>query len=85
MATTGVIELGADRMAKVIKAVREFEEFNEGNDPYEEHDFGAVEVEAIRISWKIDYYDNHFTYQSPDPANPEVTERVLTIMLASEY
>ena len=31
------------------------------------------------------YYDNTLTSHSPDPSNPMVTERVITIMLVHEY
>ncbi len=31
------------------------------------------------------YYDKALTSHSPDPADPSVTERVITIRLAQEY
>ncbi len=37
------------------------------------------------IFFKIDYFDKALAYHSPDPADPSVTERVITIMLAEEY
>jgi hypothetical protein len=37
------------------------------------------------IFFKIDYYDRTLTAHSPDPADPAVTRRVITVMLASEY
>jgi hypothetical protein len=37
------------------------------------------------IFWKIDYFDLKLKWHSPDAANPDVTHRVLTIMLACEY
>ncbi|MGC2080706.1 MAG: DUF3768 domain-containing protein [Xanthobacteraceae bacterium] len=55
------------------------------NDPYEEHDFGAFEAEGQVIFFKIDYHDPNLTRHSTDPADPNVTQRVITIMLAEEY
>jgi len=45
------------------------------NDPYEEHDFGAFDVDGHTIFFKIDYYDPTLTYGSNDPADPTVTHR----------
>ena len=83
--TTGVEQLGTDVNLAIFDAVNEFEAFTPENDPYGEHDFGAVEIAGHRIFWKIDYYDEALECGSPDPSNPAVTTRVLTIMLASEY
>jgi len=35
--------------------------------------------------FKIDYYDRSLHAHSPDASDADVTSRVLTIMLASEY
>ena len=83
--TSGVMALGPDFLLAVMATVRTFSAFTEDNDPYGEHDFGAVEVEEQTVFWKIDYYDQTGEGLSPDPTNPTLTVRVLTIMLASEY
>lgn len=85
MLTRGIVEQGAVVVAKAIRAVRLFDRFDPENDPYGEHDFGSVEVDGQRLFWKIDYYDRSLSYGSSDPANPAVTCRVITLMLASEY
>ena len=83
--TPGVVELPeADRIALLL-AVRRFSTFDPDNDPHGEHDFGVVEVGGERFFWKIDAYDRALLGGSPDPADPAVTTRVLTIMRADEY
>lgn len=83
--TSGVMNLGPGVVPLVLEAVRSFNQFSPDNDPYGERDFGALTVLGHRIFWKIDYYDRNLQFGSPDPADPAVTTRVLTIMLAGEY
>ena len=78
-------ELDNHALVALLGEVRSFSEFEPGNDPHEEHDFGAVEILGDRFFWKIDYYDRSFDYGSPNPADPAVTVRVMTIMRADEY
>ncbi|WP_240325631.1 DUF3768 domain-containing protein [Sphingomonas mesophila] len=85
MLTSGVAALGADGIAGIMQAVRTFSNFTSDNDPHGEHDFGTCSWGLHRVLWKIDYYDVGLEYGSPDPTDPALTTRVLTIMLASEY
>jgi Protein of unknown function (DUF3768) len=72
-------------ISRIVQTLAVFDDFCHANDPYEEHDFGSFEAEGENIFFKIDYYDRTLTHHSPDPADPAVTERVITIMLADEY
>ena len=83
--TSGVESLGEHACSAILNKVALFDGFNKDNDPHHEHDFGSFDHEAMKIFWKIDYYDRDLKGHSPDKANPEVTQRVLTVMLASEY
>jgi hypothetical protein len=85
MVTQGVEAMPLDQRRSLIQKVRSFEAFSEDNDPHGEHDFGAVDEADVRYFWKIDYYDRKMESGSPDPADPTVTTRVLTIMRADEY
>jgi hypothetical protein len=85
LVTQGVRALPLEVNAAALSAVQAFDAFTPENDPYGEHDFGSFELQGARIMWKIDYYDPSLTGGSEDPADPEVTTRVLTIMLAEEY
>jgi len=38
-----------------------------------------------KVYFKIDYYYQELSAGSPDPADPEKTTRVLTVLLADEY
>jgi hypothetical protein len=83
--TIGVAALGDEAVERIVKTIAVYDDFCHENDPHEEHDFGAIEAEGHTIFFKIDYYDPTLTYHSDDPADPRVTERVITIMLAEEY
>ena len=84
--TQGLVALPeADRDA-IVKIIQRFDDFSEHeNDPYSEHDFGSFDYKGDTIFFKIDYYDTDLKYGSPDPADPTVTTRVMTVMLAEEY
>lgn len=83
--TSGIQEMGLLETMTIRQLVADYDAFCEDNDPYGEHDFGALTYQGQKVFWKIDYYDATLTAGSPDPADPAVTTRVLTIMLASEY
>jgi hypothetical protein len=83
--TPGIAALGAEAVARIVKTVAVFDDFCHANDPHQEHDFGAFDADGQRVFFKIDYFDESLTYHSPDPADPSVTQRVITIMLAEEY
>ncbi len=83
--TPGIQELGGDATVAVIDQVRKFADFSDDNDPWKQHDFGALEHSGQKVFWKIDCYDPSCIYGSENPANEALTHRVLTIMLASEY
>jgi hypothetical protein len=83
--TAGVAALGIDAVACIVKTIAVYDDFCHANDPYEEHDFGSFEVDGQTVFFKIDYLDKTLASHSPDPADPSVTERVITIMLAEEY
>jgi len=83
--TSGVSALGKEVINAAMTALREFDEFTEDNDPYHEHDFGSFVAAGRKFMWKIDYYDLALEFHSPNPADPKVTRRVLTLMLPEEY
>jgi hypothetical protein len=83
--TLGVAALGQEAVARIIKTIEVYDNFCHANDPHEEHDFGAFDADGHRVFFKIDYFDSTMTVHSPDPSDPNVTKRVITIMLAEEY
>ena len=83
--TPGVAALGQEVADRIIKTIALFDDFCHANDPHEEHDFGSFEAEGHTIFFKIDYFDRSLSYHSPDPTDPALTVRVITVMLADEY
>lgn len=76
--TRGIAVLGPEVVSEILQEVKEFNSFNEDNDPWNEHDFGSFFYKAMdpgkKIFWKIDDYNGQEGYNL-----------VLTVMLASEY
>ena len=83
--TQGVAALTPQEKIAIMQKVRLFDDFEEANDPYGEHDFGAFEHNGEKFFWKIDYYDKNLKQGSEAPANPKETRRVMTVMFANEY
>jgi hypothetical protein len=85
--TARVAALPEETRAAVLQSVRGFDDsaFDASNDPYGEHDFVAFELDGQTYFAKVDYYNEDLSGGSEDPADPEKTKRVLTIMFASDY
>ena len=83
--TPGIAALGQEAVQRLVQKIATFDNFCTANDPHGEHDFGAFEFDGVQVFFKIDYYDKSLNFHSPDPADPAVTERIITIMLAEEY
>lgn len=75
----------AARFAMLRATLAAFNHWPKGNDPYEEHDFGAFDLFGERLFFNIDYYHPDHDTLAPVPSSIELCRRVLTIMLADEY
>ena len=83
--TPGVAALGPEAAERIFRTIATYDDFCHANDPWSEHDFGSFEAEGETIFFKIEYLSKDMTMGSPDPSDPLVTTRVITIMLSSEY
>ena len=52
--TSNVRALPGNKIEQIIKLVKEFNDFNEDNDPWQEHDFGSFDFEGTKYFWKIE-------------------------------
>lgn len=82
--TQSVAALSGNTKAFIFSRVINYINWDTGNDPHGEHDFGVIQIPGVpKIYWKIDYYENSkMEYGTEDKRN---CYRVLVIMLASEY
>jgi len=81
--TASVSALDDNTVTRLMLAVQSFDRFTPDNDPYNEHDFGAVIIDEERYLFKFDYYaDDKFDKPGFPPAE---CVRVLTIMHENDY
>lgn len=85
MVTKRVLSLAGFNVPELLQALADYDAFDIDNDPHGERDFGDLRAFGTDLLWKIDYYDLKLEFGSPDPADPNVTVRVLTVMLEEEY
>lgn len=85
MMTQGVQQITGFDAAKLADELASYDDFDASSDPHGERDFGCLTLWGYDLLWKVDYYDKDLKFGSDDPANPEVTARVLTVMLVSEW
>jgi hypothetical protein len=83
--TANVAELGPEIKAAAIFAMAQLSDFNDGNDPNGEHDFGKFELGHYTFMFKIDYYDAELIGASEDPSDPKKTTRVLTLCFPGDW
>ncbi|MBR1034454.1 DUF3768 domain-containing protein [Bradyrhizobium liaoningense] len=80
--TPGIAALGPEAVDRLVRTIAVFDDFCNANDPHEEHDFGMFDFEGASVIFKIDLYEEP---DVKDANGDPVVNRVLTIMLASEY
>ena len=85
MITQNVKRITGFDAATLAAVLANYEEFGPSSDPHRERDFGCLTLWRYDLLWKVDYYDSAAQFGSDDPTNPEVTHRVLTVMLASDW
>ena len=85
MFTPGILSFSEATRSELVRLTMTFTDFNDANDPHQEHDFIAFELAGSHIFVKIDYYALDLQHGSDDPADPAKTARVMTIMTAEEY
>jgi len=83
--TASITAKGVPFVERCVAAVRAFDAFTPGDDPYQEHDMAFLDVDGERLFFKVDYYDANLEWLSPDPADAGLTRRVLTIGMAEDY
>jgi Protein of unknown function (DUF3768) len=80
--TAGVNALPSDVQAAVIQRVMTYSDFNEENDPHQEHDFGNFTLAGRKFFFKLDLYEEQ---EVKGADGLPAVARVLTIMLAEEW
>ena len=82
--TPALEELSSKVRERVLERVRTFDEWNDKDEPFGEHDFGAFKIDGVDFFWSIECYDRSMQRGTDDPTDPEKTTRVLTVMTGED-
>ena len=82
--TVAINAKGPAFLEDCVKAVGEYSDFTEDNDPYGTHEMGFMTVQGKKVWWKCDKGDDH-EWESPNPSVLVETRRVLTILFPDDY
>lgn len=85
MITQGVRAITGFDPETLAAELASYNDFDPDNDPHGERDFGCMTLWGHDLLWKVDYYDHELKFGSDNPADPDVTYRVLTVLLAREW
>ena len=83
--TVAINAKGPAFLEDCVKAVGEYSDFTEDNDPYGTHEMGFMTVQGKKVWWKIDLFDRAYNMGSPNPSVLVETRRVLTILFPDDY
>lgn len=83
--TQSVMRLTGFDPTVLAVALADYEGFDADNDPHGERDFGDLMLWGTDLLFKIEYYDTAMQFGSENPADPEVTTRVLTVMTTADW
>ena len=70
MLTPGILSLPEATRSEIVRHIMSFKEFDEANDPCQEHDFIAFKLAGAQIFAKIDYYALDLQHGSDDCGFP---------------
>jgi len=59
--TQGFHCLEPETQQKVFQQIQTYNDWDSGNDPYGEHDFGVIEADDEKFYFKIDYWNKELT------------------------
>ena len=83
--TPAIAALGWEKVERIFQTVVAFDDFCNCTGLVEPPDIGWFPVDGKEIYFKIDLYNKSFTSYSPDPNDPEKTERVISILTLDDW
>ncbi len=81
----GILKFGIEDQETILNRVRSYRTFNEKNDPQYLHNRGTFDYDGETVAWEIYCSDKDCRSESPNPANLDLTQRHMMILLEEEW